>query len=46
MGGANKLGGGDVRGGNAFFFEVNYIVRTARNAGPSIAEGFDQLARY
>jgi hypothetical protein len=41
MGGANELGGCDVRGGNALLFEVDYIVRTARNAGPSIAKGLD-----
>lgn len=38
---ANKFGGGHIRGRNALFFKVDDIVRTARNTGPSIAEGFD-----
>ena len=41
MGSADELGSGHIRGGNAFFLKVDDIVRTARNAGPSIAEGFD-----
>lgn len=41
MSSADKFRGGHVRGRNALFFEVDYIVRTARNAGPSIAKGFN-----
>ena len=41
MRGADKFSGGHIRGRDAFFFKVDNIVRTARNAGPSITEGFD-----
>ena len=41
MGSANEFGRRHIRGRDALFFKVDYIVRTARNAGPSIAEGFD-----
>ena len=41
MCGANKFRGRYICGRDAFFFKVYYIVRTARNAGPSIAQGFD-----
>ena len=40
-GGSDELSSGNVRGGNVFFFEINHIVRTARDASSSIAEGFD-----
>ena len=38
---AKELSGGNVRGRNPLLFKVDHIVRTARNAAPSIAEGFD-----
>ena len=46
MGGTDEFSGGDVRGRDAFFFEIDNIVRTARNAGPSIAEGFDDRVTF
>lgn len=46
MGGADELGRGDVSGRNAFFLEVDDIVRTARDARPSIAEGFDERVTF
>lgn len=42
MGSGEKFGCRHVGGGNAFFFKVDDIVRTARYARPSIAQGFDQ----
>lgn len=41
MSSADKFRSGHVRGRNALFFEVDDIVRTARNASPSIAKSFD-----
>jgi hypothetical protein len=41
VGGGNELCGSDVGRRNAVFFEFDYVVRTARNTAPSIAEGFD-----
>ena len=41
MGGADKFGGCYIGGRDSLLFKVNDIVRTARNAGPSIAEGFN-----
>lgn len=46
MSGANEFRGGHVCGRDALFFEVDYIVRTARNAGPSITEGFDDCITF
>ena len=31
----------DIGGRDSMLFKIDYIVRTARNAAPSIAEGFD-----
>ena len=42
MGRAEELGGGNVRGGNSLLFKVDDVVRTARDAAPSIAQGFDE----
>jgi hypothetical protein len=41
VGCAEELSGGNVRGGNSLLFKVDHIVRTARDAAPSIAQGFD-----
>ena len=41
MGGFDELGGRDISGRNPLLFQGDDIVRTARDAGPSIAEGFD-----
>lgn len=41
VGSGEKFGCGHVGGGKAFFFEIDDIVRTARDARPSIAQGFD-----
>ena len=41
VGRADELGRGHVGGWNALLFKKNDIVRTARNTGPSIAEGFN-----
>jgi hypothetical protein len=46
MGCADELGRGDVSGRDAFFLEVDDIVRTARDARPSIAEGFDERVAF
>lgn len=46
VGSANEFGGGHVRGWDALFFKVDNIVRTARNAGPSIAERFDDRITF
>jgi hypothetical protein len=37
----NKFGRGNVGSGNSLLFKVDNIVRTARDAAPSIAEGFN-----
>ena len=41
IGRADKFRGGDVGRWDTVFFKVDDIVRTARDAGPSIAEGFN-----
>ena len=41
VGRTDEFGGGHISGRNPLFFKIDYIVRTARNAAPSIAEGFD-----
>ena len=41
VGRADKFRGGDVGRWDTVFFKVDDIVRTARDAGPSIAEGFN-----
>ncbi len=41
VGGGQKLGGCNISGRNSVFFKTHDIVRTARNAGSSIAEGFN-----
>ena len=41
MGSSQKLSRGHICGRDAFFFKTNNIVRTARNAAASIAEGFN-----
>lgn len=46
MGSGNELCGSDVGGWNAVFFEFDYVVRTARNTAPSIAEGFDDSVAF
>jgi len=38
---ANELGGGNVSGRDPLLLKVDNIVRTARDAAPSIAQGFD-----
>jgi hypothetical protein len=46
VGSGNEFCGSDVGGRNAVFFESDYVVRTARNTTPSIAEGFDDGAAF
>jgi hypothetical protein len=41
MGSTDEFGGCDIGGRDSLLFKVDNIVRTARNAGPSIAERFD-----
>ena len=41
MGRFDELGGGDIRGRNPLLLKRDDIVRTARDAAPSIAQGFD-----
>ena len=41
VGGTDKFGRGHICGRNSLFFKIDDIVRTARNAAPSIAEGFN-----
>ena len=41
IGRTDKFRSGDVCRWDTVFFKVDDIVRTARDAGPSIAEGFD-----
>lgn len=40
VGGSNKFGCGHICSRNTFFFKGDNVVRTARNAAPSITEGF------
>ncbi len=40
-GGIDKLGGGDTDGWNAAGFEIREVMRTARRAGASVRESFD-----
>src|SRR6516162_6721914 len=37
----DKLGGGDADRWNAASFEICHVMRTARNAGPSVGQSFD-----
>ena len=46
MGSANEFRSGHIRGRDTLFFKVDNIVRTARYAGPSIAEGFDDRVAF
>ena len=46
VGGTNEFGRGDVCGRDALLFKVDNIVRTARNAGPSITEGFNDCVTF
>ncbi len=46
MGSAHEFCGRDVSGRDTVFFERDDIVRTARNARPSIAEGFNHRVAF
>lgn len=46
MGSADELCSSNVSGWDTVFFECNDIVRTARNARPSIAEGFNHRVAF
>ncbi len=37
----DELGSGDADGWNATRFEIRHVMRTARNAGPSVGQSFD-----
>src|SRR5207247_7187673 len=37
----DKLGGGNADRRNAASFEIRHVMRTARNAGPSVGQSFD-----
>ena len=37
----DELGGGDAYCWNAARFEIRHVMRTARNAGPSVGQSFD-----
>src|ERR1700730_10188233 len=37
----DELGGGDADRWNAACFEIRHVMRTARNAGPSVGQSFD-----
>ena len=37
----DEFGGGDADGWNAARFEIRHVMRTARNAGPSVGQSFD-----
>ncbi len=37
----HKFVGGDKNAGNAAFFQVDYVVHTARRAGTSVGQGFN-----
>lgn len=46
VGGANEFGRSHISGRDTLFFKMNNIVRTARNAAPSITEGFDDSIAF
>jgi hypothetical protein len=37
----DELGGGDAYSRNTACFEICHVMRTARNAGPSVGQSFD-----
>jgi hypothetical protein len=37
----DEFGGGNADGWNAALFEIRHVMRTARNAGPSVGQSFD-----
>jgi hypothetical protein len=40
-GALDEFGGGDADSWNAACFEIRHVMRTARNAGPSVGQSFD-----